>query len=323
VKLLVFDDGGDPARHRAQVQEAIEQRRALAFLMNAEPFTGAGSVDYITKKRVPVIGGSTGEPWAFTSPMYFPQQANGDAAFYAHLASAAQQLVPSGKTKLGSLVCIEAASCSATADLYAKHAAEFGFDLVYKGKASLGQPDFTAECISARNAGVQVLIPLFDSSTVARLAASCARQGYKPAFAIFTGIVVAAQAKDPNFADPVGSTDTFPWFQTGTPATDEYQDTLRRYGAGIPPGAATPMGWTAGKLLQRAASNLPEPPTTEAILQGLWALKGDTLDGLTAPLAFVENQPPSPLACWFNIAAKNGAWVSPDQFKLHCHPFRG
>ena len=72
VQLIVYDDGGDPARHRAQVQEAIERRHVIAFLQNAELFTGAGSVEYITAKGVPIVGISGGEDWAGVEPDVLP-----------------------------------------------------------------------------------------------------------------------------------------------------------------------------------------------------------------------------------------------------------
>ena len=64
VHLITYDDAGDPSRHRAQVQEAVEQAHAVAFLTNVETLTGAGSADYITQKHIPVIGTDTATPWA-------------------------------------------------------------------------------------------------------------------------------------------------------------------------------------------------------------------------------------------------------------------
>ncbi len=96
---------------------------------------------------------------------------------------------------------------------------------------------------------------------------------------------------DPNLAGIVGSTNVFPWFQTGTAATDEFQQVMKTAGKGIARGVGAANGWVTGKLLERATRNLPEPPTTEAILQGLWSIRGDDLGGLTDPLSFAENEP--------------------------------
>ena len=53
VRLLIYDDGSDPARHQAQVRETVEQKRVIGFLQNGEPITGKGSLEYINSKRIP------------------------------------------------------------------------------------------------------------------------------------------------------------------------------------------------------------------------------------------------------------------------------
>jgi hypothetical protein len=176
VRFLVFDDGGDPARHRGQVREAVERHHAIAFLANVETLTGHASVDYLSRARVPVIG--------------------------------------------------------------------------------------------------------TDTATAA--------------------------------------TNVFPSFRSDTPATAEYQRARRTFGRGATGGEGPPLGWAAGKLLERAAAALDDPPTTGALLRGLWSIRADTLGGLTAPLTFVEGSPPVIRPCWFNIRLNDGAWTSPDAFALHC-----
>ncbi len=102
VQLIVYDDGGDPAKSRAQVQEAVEKRRAIAFVQMGQPITGQCCIDYITAKRIPVIGSETGSPWFYdTSPMYFPQTGSGELLTLSAIYSAAQEAIPAGKTKLG------------------------------------------------------------------------------------------------------------------------------------------------------------------------------------------------------------------------------
>jgi branched-chain amino acid transport system substrate-binding protein len=300
------------------VQEAVEQRHAIAFLQNNGTVSGQGSVAYLTQKRVPVIGSETGSPWFYTSPMFFPQTTSADGLYYSILASAAQQLIPSGKSQLGSLVCVEVQGCKDSERIFTQYAAEVGFHYVYKGRASLAQPDYTAECLSARNAGVQGLIVFLDPNSIGRLGSSCRRQGVELILALPSLLVTADRPSDPNSNGAVGASGVFPWFESGTPATDEYQQAMRSFGQGIALGTGPPTGWVSGKLLERAAANLPEPPTSDAILRGLWSLKNDTLGGLTSPLTFAEGKTAPRTACWFNLVVKSKAWVSPDSFKLNC-----
>jgi branched-chain amino acid transport system substrate-binding protein len=96
VRLIVFDDGADPARHRAAIQEAVERRGVLAFLQNRSPVVRGSSVEYVNAKRIPVIGMTGAEDWAATSPMFFPQLATGDSLYRTMPPGFAQQMVPQG-----------------------------------------------------------------------------------------------------------------------------------------------------------------------------------------------------------------------------------
>jgi branched-chain amino acid transport system substrate-binding protein len=320
VKLFVYDDGADPARHRAQVQDAVEQRKVVAFLANAEPLTGQASVEYLTKAKVPVIGMSGAEPWAYTSPMFFPQASNDVALYRTIVQSVGTQAVARGKTKVGTLVCVEIPGCAQTEQLFSDSAAKLGYQHVYKGRTSLAQPDFTAECLAARNAGAEVLFILLDPNSISRVSGGCVRQGFKPTFAASAQGIFHDMKKDPNLDGLLTSSPVFPFFQGDTPATREFQDARAEFGQKYELAPNLTLGWVAGKLAEKAGAKLSEPPTSASLLAGLWAIRNDNLNGLTQPLTFLENQPPKPVVCWFNITIKSQEWRSPDNSQLHCEP---
>lgn len=318
VKYIVYDDGGDPARHRSQVQEAIEKRGVIAFVANAEPLAGKGSVDYITQKRVPVIGSETGDNWFYESPMYFPQASSGDANFRAIIASVAGQMAAKNKAKLGTITCAEVQGCADADRIFAGMAPKLGLQHVYRARASLAQPDFTAECLSARNASAEVFLVIMDTNSQSRVGAACSRQGYRPVYASGSAPVVDRFKDDPNLDKMIAVSNVFPWFQTGTAASDEYQQAMKSHGAGLDPGLGPALGWVSAKLFERAAAAMPEPPSAAAVLAGLWSLRGDTLGGLTHPLTFIENRNAEPVSCWYDIAIKGGKWTTTDGYRLHC-----
>ena len=319
VRLLVYDNGADPARHRAQIQDAVERQHVIAFVANAEVLGGSRqSIEYLEAKRVPVLGGSTAEPWFYSSPMYFPQAASGAVGSYTSFASAAHQLVGAGKTKFGTVVCVESSQCTNVEQVGAESAKELGYDLVYQGKLSLGQPDFTAVCLSAKNAGVEALMPVSDWSTYQRVAAACARQGFKPAYFGLPAQPIDRWKADPSFGPFATPSNVFPYFQSGTRATDEFQEALKAHGSALPKSVLVALGWVAGKMLEKAAANVSEPPSTQNVLDGLWSFRNEALGDLTQPLTFVKDQPTTPIACWWNMATADGTWVSPDGFKRQC-----
>ena len=97
VRILVYDDAGDPARHKAQVQEAVEQKKVLAFVGNAEALTGPSSSDYLAAKRIPVVGVDGGWDFPYQNPMYFLQVSSGTAFVTTFILSTAQLACRRGK----------------------------------------------------------------------------------------------------------------------------------------------------------------------------------------------------------------------------------
>jgi branched-chain amino acid transport system substrate-binding protein len=318
VELAVYDDGLDPARHRGQVQDAIERRGAIAFVFNCEPFTGKASLDYVTQKRIPMIGGSGGTAWAYESPMYFPHMSDADYFWSVYPAATARRFLPEGKKKVGTVVCAEGDACEQSARIWAKRAPESGLQHVYRVRASGAQPDYTAECLGARNAGVEILYVLHVPSAASNLVKSCARQGFTPAY-VFPGQSLAPLMETELFDGVVSFATVFPWFLSGTPATDEFQAAFKAfYGDSKQVPYIAPFGWVAAKVFEKAAANLPEPPTAAALLSGLWTFRNETLGGLTSPLTFVENQTAKPSVCWFDVVNQKGKWTSPDGGQPHC-----
>ena len=324
VELVVYDDGGDPARHRGAVQEAVERRKVIAFLSLSVGASGsAGSSDYITSKRVPVIGGdgSGADGAYYVSPMFFPQVSSDETLYLHWVASAVRQGSRTGKKKVASIYCAEATPCTRVGKAFSAYTAAFGGELVYTSQASLVQPDYTAECLNASRAGAEIVNLALDTNSFGRFASSCRRQGYRPIFSTGGPVLQDRLAEDPNFDGLIGASTSFPWFQSGTPASDEFQRAMAQFGKGLVPGTATAQGWTSGKLLERVVAKAGDPTTSNALLEGLWSIKDDTLGGLTYPLTYVRDQPAARTSCGFDLVIKGGKWASPDGYQLHCQDF--
>ena len=318
VRLVVLDDGGDPARHRSQVQEMVERERIAAFVMNAESISGRASVPYITEKQVPVIGGDFGAQWYYESPMYFPQAPTVPFLTVAVVHSVAQRTLPRGLKKLGIVTCVEAQACTDADRIMKEESTAAGFDFVYQAKASAAQPDFTAECLNLRSAGAEVVLPVLPPISVNRFADSCARQNYRPVFGIVTSVATEDLLDNRNLdGSPVHST-IFPWTADDLPAAAEFRAAMKTYAGNTTPGGGHAGGWVAAKLFETAAARLAEPPTSAGILEGLWALRDDTMNGLTAPLTFVRDRPASGRACWFNLTLRDRRYIADEGARLHC-----
>jgi branched-chain amino acid transport system substrate-binding protein len=320
IRVLIYDDSGDPARHKSQVRDAVERQGVKGFFMNGEALTGEPTLEYIQQRRMPVIGTDMAEPWAFRSPLYFVQASNDVALNYTVLNMVAHEIIPKGKRKLATIVCAEVQICTNADKFFAEKAKQVGLELVYRAKSTLTQPDYTAECLAASGAGAEAFIVYLDSNSLRRMAASCARQGYRPIVSSISSIGVDDMKDDPNLDNLLIASNVFPYFQNDTPATAEFHQAFAQFGTGMVPSVGVAAGWTAGKLLERAVGRMSEPPTTDDLLRGLWSIKQDDLGGLTFPLTFEEGKPASPTACWFTIKVQSGQWVSPDHNTRHCVP---
>jgi branched-chain amino acid transport system substrate-binding protein len=318
VNLVVADDGSDPARHQALVQQLVEERGVIAFVYNSAPLSGQASVKYLTDKRVPVVGSELAGQWFYESPMFFPQASSGLALVYNSVAGVAAHVVPQGKTKVAFLNCQEAQYCTDADRIWPQIASQFGFQVVSRARASLAQPDFSAECLGAKNAGAQVLIMAMDSNSVGRVAASCARADFHPVFSWASTVTLDRHKDDPNLEGSVIPVPLQPWFLAAKPAVKEFQDGLARYAAGVLPSGSSENGWAAGRLFEKAAAAITAKPTSAAILDGLWALRNETLGGLTYPLTFARDQKANQVNCWYTVVIGRGVWITPDDGQIHC-----
>lgn len=313
VRVIVAEDGGDPARHLALVRQIVEEQGAVAFVGCFCPATGQGAVEYLNKKRVPVIGGSVTSLWYYKSPMHFPQVSQGDAYVRIFAGSTAEVAVPQGKTKLAVLACSEVQVCKDEAQGVPGNAKEFGMEVVYSGQASLAQPDYTAECLAARNAGAEVMALAFDPNSFPRIARSCSSVGYKPLFSLVSDVTNATpqiEAMDGALiGNPVRS-----WTDLANPGVAEMTRAAKAY---APKGLDSidnsfAIEWVSAKLFERAArGRLSATPTAEDVLKGLWSIKNDDLGGLTYPLTFTEGQDDPQMACWSIVMISQKKFTSP------------
>jgi branched-chain amino acid transport system substrate-binding protein len=317
VEYIVRDDGGDPSRHQAMVRELVEEQHVIAFVQMPAVLSGQASVDYITKHRVPVIGTETGSYWVYESPMYFPQAPSADHTIGVAFAGVATVARGEAKQRVGILTCVESAICTRWRDLAPSYAERFGLKLVYNAQMSITQPDFTSQCQAAKDAGADFLGLAGDTNSLQRLARSCDRVGYHPHFATAGAGALAELADNPLMNGLVVGMNVVPW-TVDLPAVRTYREALAKYAPSVPLDASSITGWVSAKLFEEVTRQLPAEPTSKDILEGLWALKGTDLDGLTQPLTFRREQTAPSVFCYWNLVIDGGRYLSRDGGKRTC-----
>lgn len=318
VRHIVADDGGDPARHQALVQQLVEEDGVIAFVQQNAPLSGPSSVPYLERVRVPVIGSEAAQPQFYTSQMFFPQGASDSVLLDAAVRAAARAGVAKGFNTMAILSCVEVPQCSRFGSVGQQVAPEEGVSVVYVAQASIVAPDYTSQCQQAQQRGAQVFFVGVDVNSIQRLLRSCDSIGYHPLYQTGSIAMGNALAAVPSAEGLGGSLGAVPWMLTDRPQVAEYLDVLARYAPGLEPSADTIAGWTSAKLFEKAAQDLPANPTSADVLTGLWAIHDDDLGGLTYPLTFTQGNPAPMVECWFTATISNGAWTSPDGGKLTC-----
>jgi branched-chain amino acid transport system substrate-binding protein len=309
IDLHVADAKGDPASEVSQVTQMISRDKVVAFA-GMGLSTISGSAPTLEKQGVPVIGGNTNDvAWAVSPGLY----ATGGGLLGTYLQGFFA--VPSPGTKTGLVYCKESAGCTGVKtmmfDLGLSKAN--GGDPVYSAEASLAAPSFTAQCIAAQQAGVQVLAVAFDTTNVIRLAKDCDKQGYHPIYAESGTVPGDSLAAEPAMEGTLAGQTNAPWFLTDGPIA-EHRAAMEKYFPKVTVDSTTVSGWVAGVALGKAIENsLSKNPDgaidSDAIKEGLGMFKDETLGGLTPPLTFTSSGVQKQSNCAFSIVIKDGKWT--------------
>ncbi|MGQ0467956.1 MAG: ABC transporter substrate-binding protein [Sporichthyaceae bacterium] len=324
VQIFAVDTGADPARASAQIQQLVKDKGVVALVGVFDAIGFKGVQSSAERLKVPVVGGDGIDFGWNESPYLFPT----GAGLLGAIRGALKQTVGSGKTNLGLLYCVEASVCTTGSKIIQEETEKAGAKLTYSAAISLTQPDFTAQCQAAKNAGVQALGTAMDGASIARVARSCASINFHPQI-ITNGLVLSAQnAADPNIRKNTLSSASAvaPWMVANqdTPGQREYHTALKKYAPQSEPTANSITAWAAGKLFEAVIANLgPDAAqraiTTADVMAGLGKVKRETLGGLTPPITFSAGQKSAPLinCVYFTLLSDKG-WTAVNGSKAVC-----
>lgn len=322
VVLYAQDDGADPSKSAALVNDLVKNKKAVALVGNFVVLSMSGFRSAIEASKVPVVGGDVLSVDWNDSPYMFPQ----GAGINSQINGLVRQSVEQGLPKLGLLYCVEASACTTAGKAVEQEAKNAGASLVYSSAISLTQTDFTAQCQNAKNAGVQALGLAMDGSAMGRVARSCAAIGYHPQFGASGLTISPAQANDPGLRKNTLATASVnaPWMLKDNEGLREYHRAMATYAPGLPPDGVSIAAWSSGKLLEAAIDNLGAearngPITTAMVMKGLGMIKKETLGGLAPPISFSPGQKAAPkIDCVYYELLTNKGWTAPRGSKPVC-----
>jgi branched-chain amino acid transport system substrate-binding protein len=312
IKHLIADDGSDPARHQALVRRFVEQEKVIALLWQAAALSAQASKDYEIQNKVPVVSQDGGMFYFYDTPVHIPVGANGDVLQRVTVAAGALVAATKGKTKAAVLTCQEIEYCSVADKIFPDQAKQSGMQVVYQGKATLTQPDYTSQCLEAKNAGAEVFLTAFDGATDQRIMASCIKLGFRPILVASSNQQSNDWLSDPNMEGSVVGSSFMPWFLSQHPAIAEYQTTVKKFAPGSPFEASGIGAWSAAKTFEHIVRGIgpQDTPSSQKVFDGVYALKGDDLGGLSYPLRYDTNLPRKKIGCGWAVVNTGGKSTS-------------
>jgi branched-chain amino acid transport system substrate-binding protein len=315
VTVYSDDDGGDPARAAAEVHELVADHRVVALVANVVPLTVNGFVPALEAARIPAIGGGSSTKQDFENRWFFPEGASIDD----QVTGIIHDGVELGHKRLGALYCVEASACTQADEYFKDGAKQAGAEVVYNSPVSLTQPDYTAECLNARDAKVDLFGLAVDGASIGRVTRSCAAIGYRPVIATSATLFGPDQANDPTIRSfgVVTITPDAPWFLDDQPGLRAFHQAMTTYAPNTQPTGAAVIAWASAELLRTAVDKVSDrarngPITSELILAGLGKIQNDSLGGLTGPLTFTPDEAHATSnGCVFYELLTTAGWTAP------------
>jgi branched-chain amino acid transport system substrate-binding protein len=323
VHVIVENDGFNPGTAVTEAQTLITKDHVLAIADAS--IVDAAWAPYAQSAHVPVLGGgeSSSSQLFVTNPDFFAigQTLNDNYVTYMYAAKKV------GAGNIGELYCAEAATCQQAVAPFKETARKLHIKVGYVAPISFAAPNYIAQCLAAKQAGVKMLLIADAISVNQHVASDCSHQGYTPTVLEGDGAVAKSYTSAPGIKNHyIGFEPDMPFFVTSTPGAKAMDATLKKYAASTtidsPNYNEQPTQfWLTGVLFQDAAKaggvGAGGTPTTKELYKGLYALHGDTLGGMAPPLTFHKGVP-NTVNCWYWIGIKDGKFTTPYGLKPVC-----
>jgi branched-chain amino acid transport system substrate-binding protein len=308
VQLITEDDATNPGTSVSDAQTLVSDHVA-AIIDDTTLVTAWAS--QVEAANIPVVGTDSINPPFDTSPDFYAEGQTNATTLQAVVAVAKQ----AGGTKLGLMYCAEAPVCAQSVPLMQSAGKAAGVPDVYNASIAATAPNYTSQCIAAKQAGVNAMFVADAGTIIQHFASDCATQGYYPAYITEAAGFTLAQASSPGLSKNLWSQyPDLPFWQSSAPAVQEYNTAMDKYEPGVRENNNVMnedafMGWVSAKLIQAGVQNAGVAanvtPTAADVTKGLNSVKNDSLGGLAPALSFTSGQDHH-INCYFTAHIENG-----------------
>jgi branched-chain amino acid transport system substrate-binding protein len=319
VDVTVKDDGSNPGTSLTDAQALISAHVDVILDLDVLDATWEKAAD---AAKIPVVGGNFSSGAFYTDPNWYPSGQTQDSVVVSDVAT----LKAAGAKRVGQLYCAESPSCAQGVAPRKAAAQAIGLTDIYDASFATTAPNYTAQCLAAKQENVAGMHVGGAAASVANVAKDCATQGYHPIIELNGTAYTDQLAATPALANSLwAGFPALPYF-ADTPAVKTMDAAVDQYYPGLRSNKTewseyALEAWTGGLLIADAVKGAGLGASAEvtpaAVTTGLNSIKNDTLDGLAPPLTFTAGKP-HPVSCWYTARLLNGTPTLVDGGKLTC-----
>jgi branched-chain amino acid transport system substrate-binding protein len=321
VQIIEVDDTYNPNTSLTEVKKLVTQDHVVALVDSSD--VDAAWSKYVDGTGVPVVGGGSSGILETTDPNWFAVGQTLDD-YFINFIDAAKKV---GANSIGEFYCAEAATCQEGVAPFEATAKKVNEKVPYVTQVSFSAPNYDAQCLAAKQAGVEALTVADAVSVGESVANDCLKQGYTPWQIALDGAVAESFQTAPGLANHfIGSEPDLPFFSNNTPAAKLMNTILKKYANKDTLQSpnyneqATQM-YLSGPLLATAikdsGAGSHKTITSADIKKGLYSFHNETLGGMAPPLNYKKGQA-NPVDCWYWIRIQQGKFTTPYGVKPVC-----
>jgi branched-chain amino acid transport system substrate-binding protein len=265
---------------------------------------------FVASQGVPVIGGNSGDSPFLTNADFFTVGTQLPGVQFGQVQYAKDQ----GKNSFGTIYCAEYPICGESVTLANEAAKVLGVRTTAVSY-SFTAPNLTAQCLKLKNGNIEAMFQGMFAAQMVTMIQNCQAQGYNPLVINDMSSSSAQLLSSPAANGMVLVSTGANFADSSLPAVQQFYKVMNSSDPSIVKSSNFGLGdqqvYAGGVLFQAAAKavDLGSSATSADVLKGLYAIKNDTLGGLTPPLTFTRGQP-TRVDCYFLIKVSGGKYVS-------------
>ena len=317
LRLVVVDDGFEPARTLAAMRELVEVRKVFGLLGNVGTATAEVAVPYANEKGIVFFGAVSGASFLRHNPPdryvfnYRASYAEETAAMVRYLVEVRR--IPAAKI---AVFAQDDAFGDAGFDGVARIIRQYRRDpakvLRVRYRRNTADVEEAVRVVTARAKDVGAVIMVATYKAAARFIERLHDSGLrKLVFTNVSDVDSNALADElaqlgPGYAEGVVVTQVVPPPTSKATTLLKYQEQLKKFAAGEKPSYLSLEGWIAARLLIEGLQRTGRALTTDALIDALEGIRGLDL-GLGPPLGFGPSEHQASRMVWGTVLEAKGA----------------